>query len=209
MNNISRNISRNKYTYILFSIFICAYLTLLVVIKTNKMRPEMTFYLRQNKPMVEDVKKHYEKIHIIGPEETVVAKAYFKLGAYKGSTTEYNYKQYGESKKRINKFLEACTDLFEDNDIVSVDGLKFQKTLAFNYGSANSWKPFPNPPMPVLDKSLDKSNPRNRHDHFRKYSKWINDHPHFGYPPLPMPWVEEEVREARKAREEAKAAPVK
>ena len=147
----------------------------------------MTIIVRHNKPMTEEIQKHYKKVHVIGKDETVIANAYFNLGAYQGDSKQYNYKAFSMARAKINAFLDKCNDLFSIDDIVSVDGLKFQKIAMI--GGGIRWEPFPNPPMPVLDKS----DPENRKTHFRKYAEWINEHPHFGYPPLPMPWLHEEA----------------
>jgi hypothetical protein len=101
----------------------------------------------------------------------ITPKESFSIGAFKPSKTEYNFKHYDETTTVA--FLGSIKDRFSNGDIVAVDGLKWQK----DYGV---WCPFPNPPIPVL-KPGD-----NLGEYTRAYAEWIDNHPHFGYPPLPM-----------------------
>lgn len=101
----------------------------------------------------------------------VTPKESFSIGAFKPSKTEYNFKHYDE--KMVIAFLASIKDRFVDGDIIAVDGLKWQK-------NEDAWKPIPNPPVPVYKKGDD------REEHFRRYAEWIDNHPHFGYPPLPI-----------------------
>ena len=98
-------------------------------------------------------------------------KESFSIGAFNPSKTEYNFRHYDEAKAVA--FLASINDRFSDGDIVAVDGLKWQKT-------GGEWNAIPNPPIPVL-KPGD-----NVLDHDRKYAEWVDNHPHFGYPPLPL-----------------------
>ena len=97
--------------------------------------------------------------------------AVYKLGAFKPKRGEYGFKNYDGKKTRL--FLAGITRRHNEMDVIEVDGLKWQR-------EHNYWTPFPNPPIPALEKDED------RGKHFKEYAKWINDHPHFGYPPLPM-----------------------
>lgn len=105
----------------------------------------------------------------------------YEIGAYHPSSTNYNFKSY--DRKKTTEFLASISDQYSDGDIVSVDGLKWVKKQ-YDKGARKFgfWKPFPNPPIPVYDR--EKESPQ---EHFRKYAEWINDHPHFNYPPLPIP----------------------
>lgn len=103
--------------------------------------------------------------HPVPPKES------FSIGAFKPSETEYNFKHYDGGKAYA--FLASVKDRFSDGDIVAVDGLKWKK-------EDGEWAPFPNPPVPVWNKGDD------REAHFQRYARWIQDHPHFELPPLPI-----------------------
>jgi len=101
----------------------------------------------------------------------VKAKESFSIGVFKPSKTEYNFKHYDEGKAIA--FLASIDARFSEGDIVALDGLKWQR-------QHGEWNPIPNPPFPVYKKGDDLS------EFYLKYAGWIDDHPHFGYPPLPM-----------------------
>jgi hypothetical protein len=98
-------------------------------------------------------------------------KELFSIGAFKPSKTEYNFKHYDGGK--VATLLASVDGRFSDGDIVAVDGLKWQK-------NAGAWEPIPNPPIPVLKQG------DNADEYLSRYAEWIEDHPHFGYPPLPI-----------------------
>jgi hypothetical protein len=100
-----------------------------------------------------------------------VPKESFSIGAFKPSKTEYNFKHYDGEK--VAALLASVNGRFSDGDIVAVDGLKWQK-------NAGEWAAIPNPPIPVLKPGDDVSK------YLDLYAEWIEDHPHFGYPPLPL-----------------------
>jgi len=97
--------------------------------------------------------------------------AVYKLGAFKPVKNDYGFKHYDEKKTRL--FLAGITLKHQVGEIIEVDGLKWKKEGEY-------WTPYPNPPTPVLEEGEDIGK------HVKEYGKWINDHPHFGYPPLPM-----------------------
>jgi len=113
------------------------------------------------------------------PYGTVVKKS-FSIDAFTPKEGQYGYLLYNGEK--MSAFLKDIIGDFILGDIVEVDGLKWKKQLVSLGDGYNieSWEPYPNPPMPVLEKGEDISK------HLKAYSKWINDHPHFGYPPLPL-----------------------
>ena len=101
----------------------------------------------------------------------VTPTASFSIGTFKPSKTEYNYKHYDNAKAMT--LLASVNNRFSDGDIVAVDGLKWKKNEGY-------WEPIPNPPIPVLKPGDDVC------EHTIRYAEWINNHPHFGYPPIPM-----------------------
>ena len=96
--------------------------------------------------------------------------ASYKIGAYQPSQTNYFNKI--DIPKTIN-FLNSLTN-HVNGDLISVDNLKWQKT-------EDGWIPFPNPRVPVYNPKKEDKN-----KYTQRYAKWINDHPHFELPPLPM-----------------------
>lgn len=177
---------RDRYSTLLFSLFLCVFTTYLLVQNSKSVEPQI-IVVTQHRFSNPEIDKKHKRIHFVTRDETIIADAYFEIGAYEPAPNEYHYKQYMEAEKRIRNFLEACNDLFSDGDIVSVDGLKFKKiesSFVFakndpNYSRA-VWEPFPNPPMPVLEPG------ESRIKHVQEYAEWINRHPHFGYPPIPL-----------------------
>lgn len=113
---------------------------------------------------------HIEKKPALG-YTPVPANESFSIGAFKPSKTECNWNRYDEEK--AVGFLATLSKQFSEGDIVSVDGLKWQKTKS-------DWEPIPNPPIPVFKPGDDV------HEYVRKYAVWIDDHPHFKYPPIPL-----------------------
>lgn len=113
---------------------------------------------------------------------TVVEKS-FVINAFVPKKGEYSFRLYDGQKTK--QFLNEIGERFEIGDIIEVDGLKWEKYLK-SIESENGieswadWRPYPNPPMPVLEDGEDVG------VHVREYAKWINDHPHFGYPPIPL-----------------------
>ena len=97
--------------------------------------------------------------------------ASFAIGAFEPNATEYNYKHYDEGKAVA--FLASVNDRFSEGDIVALDGLKWKKI-------EGEWQPIPNPPIPVL-KPGEASG-----DFINRYAEWIDNHPHFDYPPIPL-----------------------
>jgi len=95
----------------------------------------------------------------------------YRINAFQPSLTDFNMNHY-DANKMIG-FLNSISSQYQKNQIVEVDGLKWIK-------EAEEWMPYPNPPMPVLDPGEDVT------QHVKQYAKWIDDHPHFGYPPLPF-----------------------
>lgn len=100
-----------------------------------------------------------------------VPKESFSIGAFKPSKTEYNFKHYDGAK--VGTLLASVNDRFSDGDVVAVDGLKWKK-------NEGEWYPIPNPPVPVLKPGDDAG------EYLSRYAEWIENHPHFGYPPLPI-----------------------
>lgn len=94
----------------------------------------------------------------------------FSIGAFTPSKTEHNCRHYDQG--RVIALLASVNNRFSDGDIVAVDGLKWQK-------NAGAWNPIPNPPIPVLKQG------DNVGEYLSRYAEWIENHPHFGYPPLP------------------------
>ncbi len=101
----------------------------------------------------------------------VTPKESFSIGAFNPSKTEHNFKHYDEGKTVA--FLASIKERFSEGDIVAVDGLKWEIT-------EGEWEAIPNPPIPVLEPG------DNVLEHDQRYAEWIDNHPHFGYPPLPM-----------------------
>ena len=99
------------------------------------------------------------------------AKESFTIGAFRPSKTEYNFRHYDAAKTVA--FLASIKDRFSDGELVAVDGLKWRL-------EDGRWVPFPNPPIPVFKQGDDRA------EHCRRYAEWVNNHPHFGYPPIPM-----------------------
>ncbi len=95
----------------------------------------------------------------------------FLIGAFNPSETEYNFKHYDAEKALA--FLTSIKGRFSNGDIVAVDGLKWQI-------AEGEWYPIPNPPIPVLKPGDDQG------EYLHNYAEWVDNHPHFGYPPLPM-----------------------
>ena len=95
----------------------------------------------------------------------------FLIGAFNPSKTEYNFRHY--DKKMAVAFLASVNNRFSEGDIVAVDGLKWKK-------NEGEWEAFPNPPIPVFKQG------DNIQEHVLRYAEWIDNHPHFGYPPIPM-----------------------
>lgn len=106
-----------------------------------------------------------------------VINATFTANIFVSQTNTYNYQVYNASL--MHEFLNNIIDKFDIGDIIQVDSLKWKKGHDDHTGVIK-WTPFPNPPVPTLKDSA------NVREHIEKYAKWINDHPHFGYPPIPM-----------------------
>ena len=104
------------------------------------------------------------------PSKTRLASRY-TIDAFISNEDEYNFRHYDAQKTR--QFLAQISDDYRSGEIVEVDGLKWKKQKV-------SWVPYPNPPIPILEKGED------RGKHLKEYANWIDSHPHFGYPPLPM-----------------------
>lgn len=100
----------------------------------------------------------------------VPVKESYSIGAFTPDAVEHNVNHYDQGKALT--FLASVDGRFSDGDIIAIDGLKWQKADA-------EWHPIPNPPIPVLERgeSIDK--------YTRRYAEWIENHPHFMYPPLP------------------------
>lgn len=113
----------------------------------------------------------------LSPEPGYVSKAgskieaVYHIGAFLPSKIDYNMNHYDSGK--MIAFLDTMKSRYQDKQIVEVDGLKWIKTN-------EEWTPYPNPPIPVFVQGEDSV------QHTMKYAKWIDDHPHFGYPPLPF-----------------------
>jgi hypothetical protein len=104
-------------------------------------------------------------------EKYTTANKYYLIGSFDRETKQYD-------KQAMKTFIESIQDKFVAGDIISVDGLKWEKTA---YGrSQSAFGPFPNPPIPVYEKDQESV-----HKHVSEYRQWIINHPHFGYPPLP------------------------
>ena len=100
-----------------------------------------------------------------------IVEAKYQINAFQPSKTDYNMNHYNAVK--MGAFLKDINDLYQNNQIIEVDGLKWKK-------ESGEWMPFPNPPMPVLKPGGDVL------QYTKQYAKWIDDHPHFSYPPLPF-----------------------
>lgn len=104
------------------------------------------------------IQKKYSKI-----------RASYIIGAYNPSNG-YNCFQYNSSKTMA--FLNSLPNEFEEGEIIEVDNLKWKMT-------DGRWLAHKNPPGP-FDTNGHPTN-------FHLYAQWINDHPHLGFPPLPLP----------------------
>jgi hypothetical protein len=113
-----------------------------------------------------------EMVAKLSAGETVRAKKYYVIGAYAPVEGEYSFRNYDDVAAR--RFLAGISSQFKDGDIVSVDGLKWVKS------GRTTWDPFPNPPQPVKKPDEDDLAFAGR------YAEWIDAHPHFGYPPVPI-----------------------
>lgn len=103
----------------------------------------------------------------------VIPDAVYAPGIYLPSEKGYNCTRYKSDE--IDEYLDGLIAKHTPGEIVQVDGLKWKRT-----DQEWAWEPYPNPPMPVLEEG---ECPRK---HFGEYAEWINTHPHFGYPPLPL-----------------------
>ena len=104
--------------------------------------------------------------------------ASYKIGAFKPDPKKYGYQTYDQKKAKL--FLASIPrEHYRIGDIIEVDGLKWIKEN-MQLEMKTLWKPFPNPPVPILE---EKEEPAK---HLKEYAQWIDDHPHFGLPPLPM-----------------------
>ena len=108
---------------------------------------------------------------VITPKGKVRVPAYY-IESYKPEEGKYGCQVYNARAART--FLAAVSHKYSEDDIIAVDNLKWQLRNKV-------WQPYPNPPMPVYKAGDD------RGIHCKRYAEWIDTHPHFGYPPLPMP----------------------
>jgi len=86
--------------------------------------------------------------------------------------------KYRKAEEAVQQ-LDSST--YEKGDVVEVAGFSWRKSVS--HVPADSWiewVPYPNPPVPQLEKGESKAK------HTQEYAKWIQDHPHFGYPPIPL-----------------------
>jgi len=115
---------------------------------------------------------------VITPYGTKIVASY-GIGAFHPKVKGLGPRRYNRMK--MTAFLNTVDKQFRTWDIISVDGLKFRKEpLPFEKSTKiTTWTPYPNPPMPVLEPGED------RWKHLKEYAQWIEDHPHFGLPPLP------------------------
>jgi hypothetical protein len=116
-----------------------------------------------------------EEYEVAAPkvEKYTTAQKYYEIEAFNKETKEYD-------KDRMEAFLKGITPKYKDGDIVSVDGLKWQRFSGRGNVELAMFAPFPNPPIPVYEESKE-----TKFEHIDEYRQWIIDHPHFGYPPLP------------------------
>ena len=118
----------------------------------------------------------------IDPYNVPVRHTYI-IHAYTPAKDEMNHKNF--NVPRTSSFLDTIINDYKDGDIIAVDGLKWQKVeYAKRPGNGElmaTWEPYPNPPVSIYEK--DKESAR---EHVEEYAQWINDHPHFQLPPLPM-----------------------
>lgn len=110
------------------------------------------------------------KVVVETPDGKIKVPAY-EIGAYKPDPRKYGFKNY--NAVMAGEFLSAAVNKYKNLDIIAIDGLKWQLVNGY-------WNPFPNPSIPVLEEGEDMGK------HIQEYAKWIDEHPHFGYPPLPM-----------------------
>lgn len=181
--NIKIKFKENARSIIFYCLVLCSLLMFMVYSRVSE-KDDLRFILRSSKNIPEEIRESHVRLHRIKEDEIVLANAYFNIKAYKGDKNSYNFRRYLEAKPKIEYFLDISCVFFKDGDIVSVDGLKFKINVFSNSCGkvVHSWEPFPNPPKPVLE-SRDSNEVR---EHIIRYARWINEHPHFGYPPIPI-----------------------
>jgi hypothetical protein len=146
----------------------------------------------------EDLGHGYKVVYHNPPKQYRYSKVHasYVIGAFKPDPKKYGYQTYDTEK--VKGFLKSIPEEhFKYGDIIEIDGLKWikteelLKTIASKTGKSmielaaagvSKWKAYPNPPTPVFEKEKETAN-----EHCEEYAKWIDDHPHFGLPPLPMP----------------------
>ena len=114
------------------------------------------------------------------PRDIVTPKCRYEIGAYKPQKGEYNFRCFDMNVTK--SFLVSIAPKYKKGDIVSVDGLKWIRleVTSVQRQLPVGWEPYPNPPMPVMKLGGDQAK------HCIAYAQWVNDHPHFGYPPIPL-----------------------
>jgi hypothetical protein len=102
-------------------------------------------------------------------EEMPVAAEY-KLGLFYNDPNKFGRDNI--QMEKIDTFLELIRPHHRNDEIISIDGLKWIKWDGY-------WHALANPPQPILEPGEDPLT------HAQEYFKWCHDHPHLELPPSP------------------------